>query len=83
MRHFTEWLSQQKYRRDLVGELADQLQRRAWPDTSNLLALRVRLSLERASKLSFETLEMAFAEWQVSKDLPQMTVFLIRELPLN
>lgn len=83
MTHFTQWLSHQKYRRDLVGELAEQLQRRAWPDTSNLLALRVRLSLERASPLSFETLEFAYAEWQVSKDLPPMTVFPTQQLPLN
>lgn len=83
MTYFTEWLNQQRYRRDLVGELSEQLQRRAWPSTSNLLALRVRLSLERASSLSLETLESAFAEWQVSKDLPPMTVFPTRQLPLN
>ena len=81
--HFTEWLNIQRYRRDLVGELSEQFQRRAWPPTSNLLALRVRLSLEHASPLALNTLEVAFAEWQVSKDLPPMTVFPTRYLPLN
>jgi|WetSurMetagenome_2_1015567.scaffolds.fasta_scaffold1306591_2 hypothetical protein len=81
--HFTEWLGQQKYRRDLVGELAEQLQKRCWPHTSNLQALRVRLSLVRASSLSHETLELAFGEWDVSKDLPPMTIFQIRSLSLN
>jgi hypothetical protein len=81
--HFTEWLNQQKYRRDLVGELAEQLQKKCWPHTSNLLALRVRLSLVQASSLSHKTLESAFAEWGVSKDLPPMTVFPIQLLSLN
>lgn len=81
--HFTDWLNHQRYRKDLVGELAEQLHQRTWPDTSNLQALRVRLSLERASSLSFETLEAAFSEWQVSKDLPMTNVFVIRQLALN
>ena len=81
--YFTEWLSQQSYRQDLVGELADQMQRRQWPTTSNLQALRVRLSLESASKLAFSTLEQAFAEWQLSKNLPAVNVFPTRALALN
>jgi len=80
---FTEWLDQQRYRRDLIGELAEQLHHRAWPETSNLQALRVRLSLEHASTLALETLESAFYEWQISKDLPMMTLFVIRQLSLN
>jgi hypothetical protein len=80
---FTEWLNHQRYRKDLIGELAEQLHRRSWPETSNLQALRIRLSLERASPLALETLESAFSEWQVSKDLPMMNVFFIRQLALN
>lgn len=80
---FTEWLNYQRYRRDLVGELAEQFHRRKWPDTSNLQAIRVRLSMARASVLSIETLESAFSEWQVSKDLPLTNVFPTRQLALN
>lgn len=83
MMHFTEWLSHQRYRRDLVGELAEQMQRRDWPTTSNLQSLRVRLSLQSASKLALDTLECAFAEWQMSRDLPAMTVFPTCPLVLN
>lgn len=81
--HFTEWLSHQRYRLDLVGELAEQIEHRSWPQTSNLQALRVRLSLEHASTLALETLEIAFSEWQVSRDLPMTNIFLIRQLALN
>jgi hypothetical protein len=81
--HFTEWLNHQRYRRDLVGELAEQFNLRSWTETSNLQALRVRLSLEHASPLALETLEAAFSEWQLSKDLPMMNVFLIRQLSIN
>jgi hypothetical protein len=81
--HFTEWLNHQRYRRDLVGELAEQFHRRTWSETSNLQALRVRLSLEHASTLAQETLESAFSEWQVSKDLPMVNIFIVRQLSLN
>jgi hypothetical protein len=80
---FTEWLELQRYRRDLVGELSEQLHLRTWPHTDNFQALKVRLSLERASSLSFKALSLAFEEWQLSRSLPLMTVFPTKSLPLN
>lgn len=72
---FTEWLSYQRYRRDMVGEFADQVARRHWPPTSDFLVLRVRMSLENASPRAKQAMTTAWAEWECSKHLPQVNVF--------
>lgn len=69
---FTQWLISQRTRHDLVGELGQQVARREWPATSSLLAMRVRLALERASPSAFQALQLAWAEWEASKHLPSV-----------
>jgi len=81
--YFTEWLKQQRYRRDFVGELAEQLAVTDWPESSDLKALRVRLTLAKATPLAIKTLYQAFEEWQVSKHLPALTSIPTGPLTLN
>lgn len=69
---FVAWLLEQTYRDDPVGELAQQVARRRWPDTDNLQALRVRLAKESANPPAFEALLAAFREWEGCKHLPPL-----------
>lgn len=67
---FVAWLLDQTFRSDLVGELAQQVARRRWPDTDNLQALRVRLAKEAASPSAYQALALAFQEWGACQHLP-------------
>jgi len=80
---FTQWLDTQRYRGDLVGELAEQVHCRRWPHTDDLRVLRVRMTLERATPLAVKALHLAHEEWVLTRHLPPLTVVPSYPLPLN
>lgn len=71
---FVEWLLSQKNRHDIVGEFAQQVSRREWAKTDDLLVLRVRLAMENASRTSYRALYRAWEEWEASKHLPKINM---------
>lgn len=74
MTRFLDWLHDQAYRDDLVGELATQVRSRSWPASEDLLVHRVRLASEQASPLAHRALDRAWSEWERSRDLPRINV---------
>lgn len=71
---FLEWLAMQRRRVDLVGEFAQQVACRTWPDADSILAFRVRLALEEASPLAYRALGYAWREWQETRELPRVNM---------
>jgi len=81
---FLEWLIAQQNRNDLVGELGQQLARfNWWPKTSELLVLRVRLTLVNGSPQVHRALRLAWEEWEASKHLPPINVRPTQSLVLS
>lgn len=75
MKKFTAWLLTQGHRNDLVGELAQQVRRlNDWPKVDTLLACRVYLARDAATPRALQALEMAYQEWDHSKNLPEVNV---------
>lgn len=68
--NFMGWLVTQRSRYDLVGEVAQQIGKREWPESDDLLVLRVRLALEAASPVAYRALTLAWEEWAASRHLP-------------
>ncbi len=71
---FIQWLTTQRSRFDLVGEVAHQIVRREWPESEYLLTYRVRLALEAASPVAFRALYLAWMEWEASRHLPPVNM---------
>ena len=67
---FVEWLTNQRLRYDLVGEVAYQIVRKEWPESDYLLVFRVRLALAEATPVAYRALFIAWDEWVASKHLP-------------
>lgn len=72
---FTYWLCQQTHRNDLIGELAQQVRRLDdWPKVDTYLACKVYLARDAATHLGLRALDMAYQEWESSKDQPYVNV---------
>lgn len=74
---FTEWLKDQAYRNDLVGELAEQSMRESdWPKTDLKLAFEVYLYRKDATEIGHRAFHIAYEEWQGSRHLPTINMWM-------
>jgi hypothetical protein len=76
-RTFSEWLREQSYRTDLVGDLAETaMQESDWPQTNTKLAFEVYLFKKDATPLGRRAFEIAYEEWQQSRHLPPINMWM-------
>jgi uncharacterized protein YozE (UPF0346 family) len=74
---FNEWLIEQQYRTDLVGELSEQALREPdWPKTNTRLAFEVYLHHKDATEIGRRAFYMAYKEWQKSRHLPTINMWM-------
>ncbi len=70
---FYDWLVDQHYRQDFVGELG-QLAKLSpqWPKGVTYQSIRVFLARYNATERVFYALDLAYGEWQLTRHLPSI-----------